>query len=429
MIQEFQKLHEKNALQYQDSRSVFQIGDLQKETAQLAKFIESQIKTSLRDHASIRTSLQKVTLPEKVERLFSEETKERSPGKETFQAIVELEETQSRKARRRNYLPPLQDEATRKIMRQRHKSPPDDELELMSQALDFNWDEDPRWSDRMETNVNFLVENPENDVLTIKTQLEADMFSTEIYVFKEPFAAGSLAYCFYGKTAKKTADGKKVVLKRLKSIQGQANLEKAMMAEMRKNSLALIYQQKFNDELSKSKFAEHKIYFNKLAKAQIGSDLYLVEAYIEGIYEKYTDNFDHQNENAGVMVAFSHFVYERSGTQLMLCDLQGHNKLLTDATISSRPRYFEKLGDLTDIGEQAIQIFLDAHVCNDYCLSLNLHALPPRISEMIPTNKPLRTYNPDEKYRKCVHPLCNANSYGLSGTLCEGCTVRLQQVR
>lgn len=67
------------------------------------------------------------------------------------------------------------------------------------------------------------------------------------------------------------------------------------------------------------------------------------------------------------MQALSHFSYDASKGDLVLCDLQGgigsSGAVLTDPAISSQSRSF----GATDLGVQGINTFFASHKCTDFC--------------------------------------------------------------
>ena len=94
-------------------------------------------------------------------------------------------------------------------------------------------------------------------------------------------------------------------------------------------------------------------------------------------FQKFTSNSGWinpriQGEAILAMEAFSHYTYDRSGGELIVCDLQGRyrkkgNKRfeLTDPAISSRRREY----GVTDTAEKGIETFFCHHCCNKFCNS------------------------------------------------------------
>lgn len=99
----------------------------------------------------------------------------------------------------------------------------------------------------------------------------------------------------------------------------------------------------------------------------------LVEAFLEGEYEKFNDNYDGVNEkNETSLQAFSHFTHEETNGEFLVCDLQGvkdkDGYSLTDAAMHSRTGEYGP----TDGGERGMKAFFKSHKCQRYCHQLGL---------------------------------------------------------
>ena len=92
----------------------------------------------------------------------------------------------------------------------------------------------------------------------------------------------------------------------------------------------------------------------------------LVEPMIEGEYVKFNSNSGYVN-GADVMQALSHFSYDYSQGQELLCDLQGGRYdtcyVLTDPVVMSRTGVY----GATDLGANGISNFFFHHKCNQFC--------------------------------------------------------------
>lgn len=109
---------------------------------------------------------------------------------------------------------------------------------------------------------------------------------------------------------------------------------------------------------------------------RVNYETYWVEPEIRE-FQKFTSNSGWinprmQGEAILAMEAFSHYTYDRSGGELIVCDLQGRyrkkgNKRfeLTDPAISSRRREY----GVTDTAEKGIETFFCNHCCNKFCNS------------------------------------------------------------
>lgn len=96
-----------------------------------------------------------------------------------------------------------------------------------------------------------------------------------------------------------------------------------------------------------------------------------VERFIAGTYFKYNDNTFWENElHRNTPAAFSHFTYEFSNHEILVCDIQGVGDCYTD------PQVHSVLGGSAfgkgDRGDAGIRDFLSSHHCNKVCEYLNL---------------------------------------------------------
>mmetsp|Transcript_25199 Transcript_25199/g.22220 ORF Transcript_25199/g.22220 Transcript_25199/m.22220 type:complete len:119 (-) Transcript_25199:350-706(-) len=78
----------------------------------------------------------------------------------------------------------------------------------------------------------------------------------------------------------------------------------------------------FNKALEKVGVSQkERIYFVKVLLVRIKEEFYMLEAYIEGQFQKYTNNFSYVNESVPLATAFSHFSYELLNKRFMVVDL------------------------------------------------------------------------------------------------------------
>jgi len=102
-----------------------------------------------------------------------------------------------------------------------------------------------------------------------------------------------------------------------------------------------------------------------------GAPLCGVEPFISGIYFKYSDNTMWKNAlHRNTPAAFSHYTYEVSDKELLVCDIQGVEDCYTDPQVHSNLRGV-RFGK-GDRGRQGINDFFSDHICNDVCKYLNL---------------------------------------------------------
>jgi len=111
-----------------------------------------------------------------------------------------------------------------------------------------------------------------------------------------------------------------------------------------------------------------------------------VERFIPGIYFKYNDNTVWENElHRNTPAAFSHFTYEVSHHEILVCDIQGVGDCYTD------PQVHSVLGGEAfgkgDRGAAGIRDFLSTHQCNKVCEFLrlpNVLGIPIKIGGTMP---------------------------------------------
>ena len=98
-----------------------------------------------------------------------------------------------------------------------------------------------------------------------------------------------------------------------------------------------------------------------------------VEEFMEGEYVKHNNNAGWVNDvNArNTPNAFSHFTFEVSNRQLLVCDIQGVSDIYTDPQVHS-VRNLDAFGR-GNLGKLGINHFIRTHQCNALCQYLKLH--------------------------------------------------------
>ncbi|GET93551.1 elongation factor-2 kinase-like protein [Leishmania tarentolae] len=176
------------------------------------------------------------------------------------------------------------------------------------------------------------------------------------------------------------------------------------------------------------------------------SILFTMEPLLTGNFTKYTNNFggvyegfekrrtsEEEKQRHRVLMAveaFSHFTLVESGGSMLVCDLQGVHDFLTDPQIHTVDGKGLGMGNM---GQEGIDKWMEAHVCNEVCRAMKLKPLckgpgnfPPtaenerRVSyyqvlrrklrsqsvewpeEIIPLSKPLSLMSDDEQLEYAI---------------------------
>eukprot|EP00999_Lentomonas_sp_LEN2_P002644 NODE_520_length_1402_cov_68.511373_g403_i1.p1 GENE.NODE_520_length_1402_cov_68.511373_g403_i1~~NODE_520_length_1402_cov_68.511373_g403_i1.p1 ORF type:complete len:379 (-),score=64.58 NODE_520_length_1402_cov_68.511373_g403_i1:170-1306(-) len=97
-----------------------------------------------------------------------------------------------------------------------------------------------------------------------------------------------------------------------------------------------------------------------------------IEPYLPGKYIKHSNNYGFVSKHdRNTPQAFSHYTYQSSRGQMLVCDIQGVEDMYTDPQIHSVAMQFGK----ADLGQDGIQKFFTTHQCNAICQFLKLQPL------------------------------------------------------
>ncbi|KAL7919020.1 elongation factor 2 kinase [Trichoderma austrokoningii] len=189
----------------------------------------------------------------------------------------------------------------------------------------------------------------------------------------KPFAKGHFRWVAKGVYTSGPRQGEACAVKWLKS--GAGFEESGFMNDVKIVDLTLMIVRKFNKLRLRSKI---KVNIPEVATMEDPeSSSYwagrkvLVEPFIEN-YQKFncnTGSNDSTSKWGKAMQALSHFSYNLSKGEYILCDLQGgiykNRMILTDPAILTRNGRF----GASDLGEKGIINFFKRRVCNRYCRS------------------------------------------------------------
>jgi elongation factor 2 kinase len=145
---------------------------------------------------------------------------------------------------------------------------------------------------------------------------------------------------------------------------------------------AYLIAEKFNIYKPPKQVAFVKAWLVKLPRR--GGQLCAVERFISGPYRKHNNNFGFVNEDErNTPQAFSHFSYEVSAHNLLICDIQGVADMYTDPqihTVAGDDKHERPFGK-GNLGQRGIDQFLKTHRCNPICRYLRLPPINPRIED------------------------------------------------
>ncbi|KFH41594.1 Alpha-protein kinase-like protein [Hapsidospora chrysogenum ATCC 11550] len=250
-----------------------------------------------------------------------------------------------------------------------------EERPITLEAVGPEWDT-PGWLDET-LHLEGFSPDVAHGVSTLNNMMDHDdsirLRPIELTIRKRsrPFAQGAMRTASYARTA--SSDGRFVV-KSFRQHRGARRL--AHLAEdMRIQTLCKGFALEFN-ALTRD---EHSIDFIVTACLRAGKAYTSLEPYIEGTYVKYNNNSGYVNHDipAGdaefnqAAQAFSHFTFERSCGHLLVCDLQGVGRVLTDPAIHTLDRNRFRLTD-TNLNADGFKFFFSTHECGDICRELGL---------------------------------------------------------
>ena len=279
--------------------------------------------------------------------------------------------------------------------------------------IEPKWESEKFFNEEIQAKIYYLYnENKLKNLIQNKVTFSKE--TATMVIKTKPFAKGGFNLAYYCKAIPQLSNKYyNMVLKRPKD-----NYDKAYyFSVLKKNTMAITLSNQFNKLLSSVKTpGNERVYFTRVLVAKYAKKYYMLEAFIEGKIEKYTNNFTFVNEKVPLMSALSHFSYEFTKGKYMLADLQGSNNLLTDPVIHSFNIEFPNQGDM---GLKGMLAFFRYHECNHYCKALHLgehEAQKDRADAILetPTNFDLKKY-----YKKCKFYYCNKNSK--KQNLCETC--------
>ncbi|KAL6852486.1 hypothetical protein ACO1O0_007031 [Amphichorda felina] len=221
------------------------------------------------------------------------------------------------------------------------------------------------------------------DMMAADDNIKLSFVSFTIRKRSRPFAQGALRLASYARTAIST---NRFVTK---SFKRNGKTLPHLAEDMRIQALCKAFALEFNALVG----PEYSIDFIVTTCLQgtsasatssgegefISLEPYIGGAHVADAYVKYNGNNSYVNsaipdDKVNIAAqAFSHFTFERSWGTLLVCDLQGVGRVLTDPAIHTLDRERFKLTD-TNLNEDGFKFFFSTHVCNDVCRQLKLQS-------------------------------------------------------
>ena len=248
-------------------------------------------------------------------------------------------------------------------------------------------DKIPNW-DNLEPQVVMITPPP---TLGSAPKKEIPSQPMRVKIAPQPFSEGQQKIVFHALDVDKKEH---IVLKQSKWADARSNSIKRCLETAEAHAIAVKFCAEFNQAklfcINASEIQFVPVGIMKVAdehKKQYSFFTY--ETYFGGSdYIKFNSNFHYMPEHEDSILnntcqAFSHFTWEKSGKQLVICDLQGvkfgPKVVLTDPVIHCT--YILCLGS-TNLGTKGIERVIQMHKCNDLCREMKLN---PIVQEALAT--------------------------------------------
>lgn len=241
-------------------------------------------------------------------------------------------------------------------------------------------------------------------MVTSDANFDVSVMDLKIHKRKAPFSKGALRLAFYARTTFST--NRYVV----KTFQRSGKTLPDFTEGMHIQALCKSFAIEFNSLLD----GKHTIDFLTTACFEFGSSAgaktsISLEPFIEGTYVKYNNNIGHILGSAEEPInqaaqAFSHFTFERSKGQFLVCDLQGVGEVMTDPAIHTASETRFKLSR-TNLGIDGMKLFFLSHRCNDQCRQLGLLSNSTTLFSTDPVFRKTWPPKPDDQVC-CSNKLC-----------------------
>lgn len=242
--------------------------------------------------------------------------------------------------------------------------------EVLFQGMKFI-KEQPDWSKVEVQNALKYVYNPSHEKWETSTQ--------KIQISPHPFAYGSQRMCFYLRDVATDPENEcKYVAKLISPIIEE---REAYFKDVAMQTHAQEFADLFNQCGVVKKVAFLDCWVIEFIDQPVlehyeppGPQLLAVEPLLEGEYRKYNNNMDWIESTLArnTPQAFSHFSYEASGEEILICDVQGVNDIYTDPQFHTRLGLDDMRFGSGNLGKIGIDGFFNKHECNSICQYLKL---------------------------------------------------------
>jgi len=222
----------------------------------------------------------------------------------------------------------------------------------------------------------FIVKDRNTNIDWKKPLIQHSQITSKAKFHKYPFSKGAMRYAYfmYDSFLEQNLVAK-LPIKMKKSEYTIDNLSREIETIVISQHIANEFNDRIINHIENTKLLLNFVncYIYEVKEYDNPHNLYAVENYIEGMYEKYNNNAgwisDNLTELSLVVQAFSHFSWQYTKGYMMIVDLQGVGGKLTDPQIHCiNQRKFGK----GNLGYYGILKFFLTHYCNEYCMKLNL---------------------------------------------------------
>lgn len=231
----------------------------------------------------------------------------------------------------------------------------------------------PKWGADWGSTVTATVSSFTLDPSTFKLNGGATKRSVSLQLKPKPFDKGTFRLAFYAQEGSKKKVLKSLIISRSFDLDYEEHKE-----NLRLQIISKYFTDQFNAAKPRScpvvnytDVAIYEVMHNGVKTAMFSEDL------LEGEFIKFNNNADYVFDSTIDLApqTFSHFSYQKSAKQVLVCDIQGvrsgSNYLLTDPACHKLGTEGVEFGDANH-GELGMRNFFKAHKCNRFCNEMGL---------------------------------------------------------